>query len=114
MRARQLRREMTRAEAEMWRVLRRYPGIRFRRQHPIDRMILDFYAPSIRLCVEVDGGIHDTAAQKARDRTRTAALAAQGIRVIRFRNEEVLKDISAVLRRIGEAVAEGEGGVRRG
>ncbi|HYW06946.1 MAG TPA: DUF559 domain-containing protein, partial [Longimicrobium sp.] len=58
----------------------------------------DFYCPAARLCVEVDGGVHDVL--KERDAARTAHLATRGIRVIRFRNEEVLNDCESVLLRI--------------
>jgi len=71
---------------------------KFRRQHPLDCVILDFYSPAVRLCVEVDGGIHDE--QVERDEARTAYLAARGIRVMRFRNEGVLADCRSVVRQI--------------
>jgi very-short-patch-repair endonuclease len=103
-RARQLRREMTPAEAALWKELRGWPTARFRRQHPLGRFVLDFYAPSVRLCVEVDGGIHEDSDQRERDEARSEALAAMRIQVIRFRNEEVLSDPAAVLLRIQEAI----------
>ena len=99
--ARALRREMTEAERALWNGLRGWKlagGVRFRRQHPLDRFILDFYCAPHRLCVEVDGGIHDM--QRERDAARDAALAAMSIRTIRVRNEEVLADLPTVLRRI--------------
>ena len=96
--ARGLRREMTEAERELWNGLRGWKLGKFRRQHPIDRFILDFYCPAHRLCIEVDGSVHDT--QQERDAERDAVLALAGIRTIRFRNEEVLGDTPAVLRRI--------------
>ena len=60
-RARQMRKDHTRAEAAAWELLRdrRTLGLKFRRQVPIDRYIVDFYCPEIRLIVEVDGGVHD-------------------------------------------------------
>jgi very-short-patch-repair endonuclease len=105
-RARELRRAPTPAERKLWNRLRGWGIGKFRRQHPLDRFILDFYCPAARLCVEVDGGIHDDPDQLARDRARTETLAAMGIRVIRFRNEEVLHDPGAVLRKIEEALAQ--------
>jgi very-short-patch-repair endonuclease len=104
-RARQLRKEMTPAESRLWDALRGWGIGKFRRQHPIERFILDFYCPAARLCVEVDGGIHDDAEQRERDRARGEFLAARSIRVLRFRNEEVLSDTRAVLRRIRTALA---------
>ncbi|HEX5725410.1 MAG TPA: endonuclease domain-containing protein [Longimicrobiaceae bacterium] len=104
MRARQLRQELTPAETVLWQALRRQRirGVNFRRQHPLTRFVLDFYCPARRLCVEVDGEVHDQQAE--RDAERTAVLEAAGIRVIRFRNEEVLADLSSVLRRIRTAL----------
>jgi very-short-patch-repair endonuclease len=98
--ARALRRPMTPAEQVLWSALRRnqLSGLHFRRQHAIRRFILDFYCPSKKLCVELDGPVHDT--QQERDEARTAALAHQQIHVIRFRNEEVFANLASVLRRI--------------
>ncbi len=106
--ARELRRPMTPAEEALWAVLRRnqLAGLHFRRQHAIDRFVLDFYCASKKLCVELDGGIHD--AQQERDEARTQALAHHGIRVIRFRNEEVFSDLGSVLRRIQVAAEAAE------
>jgi very-short-patch-repair endonuclease len=99
-RARQLRREMTPAERQLWNGLRGWKLGRSRRQHPLGRFILDFYCPTARLCVEVDGGVHDDPLQADRDVARGTALAALGIRVLRFRNDEVLQHPRTVLRRI--------------
>src|SRR5262245_60800268 len=84
--ARALRADMTPAESSLWAALRKYrvDGVRFRRQHPIGRFVLDFYAPSHKLGIEVDGAVHDS--QQERDAERTRLLALRGIRVIRFRN----------------------------
>jgi very-short-patch-repair endonuclease len=100
-RARQLRHAPTKAEDLLWNGLRGWNIGKFRRQHPFERFILDFYCPAAKLCVEVDGDVHDE--QVERDAARTEILNTHGIRVIRFRNEEVLGDMRSVLRRI-EAV----------
>jgi very-short-patch-repair endonuclease len=99
-RARVLRREMTPAEKALWASLRgdALDGLSFRRQHPIRGFILDFYCPARKLAVEVDGAVHD--AQAEHDAERTAALALLGIRVLRFRNDEVLSTITEVVERI--------------
>ncbi|HVH11396.1 MAG TPA: endonuclease domain-containing protein [Longimicrobium sp.] len=104
-RAKELRKEQTPAERMLWRVLRdrAVNGLKFRRQHPLDGFVLDFYCPEVKLCVELDGGIHDTQAE--RDAGRTAQLEARGLRVIRFRNEEVEDDMASVLRRIAKAAS---------
>ncbi|HEV3051439.1 MAG TPA: endonuclease domain-containing protein [Longimicrobium sp.] len=98
------RREPTPAESVLWSALRRHQlsGFAFRRQHPVDRFILDFYCPRKKLCVELDGCSHD--GKEILDQARTEALATLNIRVIRFRNEEVLKDLPSVLRRIKAAL----------
>jgi very-short-patch-repair endonuclease len=91
---------MTPAEQRLWQALqgRRLGGLRFRRQHPVGPFILDFYCPACRLVIEVDGGVHD--GQVEYDEARTQQLAAHGYRVFRFRNEEVMTDLPAVLSRI--------------
>ena len=107
-RARSLRREMTQAELVLWGELRghKLAGLGFRRQHPILRFVVDFYCPAKRLCVEVDGGVHDGEDQSTRDTARTAVLEAGGHRVLRFRNEEVLSDLPRVLAKIQATAAE--------
>ncbi|HEX6372356.1 MAG TPA: endonuclease domain-containing protein, partial [Longimicrobium sp.] len=94
------RQEPTTAERVLWSALRRQQlgGLPFRRQHPVDRFILDFYCPRKKLCVELDGTSHD--GREIMDEARTEALATFNIRVIRFRNEEVLSDLPSVLQRI--------------
>ncbi len=102
-----MRKAATPAEKELWRVLRNRAvnGLRFRRQHTLDGLVLDFYCPEIRLCVELDGGVHDADAQRERDAARTAHLELRGVHVIRFRNQEVLDDMRSVLTRIAKAAA---------
>ncbi len=102
--ARDLRRGMTPSEDMLWNALRgrRLNGLKFRRQHPLDRFIIDFYCVERRLAVEVDGGIHATAGQAACDDERTVWLNVRGIRVLRVTNDEVENDLDGVLRRIAE------------
>jgi very-short-patch-repair endonuclease len=97
------RQEPTAAEAVLWAALRRQQlsGLPFRRQHPVGRFILDFYCPRKKLCVELDGAAHD--GREVMDEARTEALGTLNIRVIRFRNEEVLQDLPSVLQRIEAA-----------
>ncbi|HEY9863528.1 MAG TPA: endonuclease domain-containing protein, partial [Candidatus Obscuribacterales bacterium] len=65
------------------------------------KFILDFYCPSVKLVIEVDGGIHDQ--QQEYDQARTEKLEAFGYRVLRFTNDQVMKDLSAVLETISKA-----------
>jgi very-short-patch-repair endonuclease len=97
--ARQLRRNQTDAENRLWRHLRnrRLLGLHFRRQHPIGRYFADFACLELRLIVEIDGGQHADPLGQERDRTRTAALEERGYEVIRFWDNDVLRDTQAVL-----------------
>jgi very-short-patch-repair endonuclease len=93
-RARRLRRTTTLPEGLLWRVLRgaHLANLRFRRQHPVGPYILDFYCPSARLAVEVDGAGHDFVQRALQDERRDQWLARQGIRVLRLRAVDVLDD----------------------
>ena len=104
-RARELRRQMTAAETVLWQELRggRLGGVHFRRQHAVGPFILDFYCAASGLGIEVDGGVHE--GREVVDRMRTEALETRGIRILRFRNEDVLSDLPRVLTRISTAVA---------
>jgi very-short-patch-repair endonuclease len=98
------RQTTTAAEEVLWTAVRgqQIRGLPFRRQHPVDRFILDFYCPRKKLCIELDGSVHD--AQQERDAERTEALGRLRIRVVRFRNEEVLGDLPSVIQRIEAAL----------
>ena len=102
-----LRERMTPAEEVLWEALRdkQLEGLKFRRQHPVEQFVLDFYCPHFKLVVEMDGSIHDTRAEE--DAARTEHLSAFGYRVIRFRNKEVLENLPDVLKRIAEAAQPG-------
>lgn len=103
--ARAMRKAMTPAEAYLWKALRhKHLGVKFRRQHPVGRTILDFYAPACKLVVQVDGPIHRW--QRAEDEMHTRHLADYGLTVIRFSNEEVLENLPDVLDAICETVAQ--------
>ena len=102
--ARNLRHELTPVEKKLWEALRgrRLARLKFRRQHPLDRFILDFFCIEHQLVVEVDGEIHGDPNQIAHDAERTEWLKVHGIHVMRFKNEEVEKNFDEVLRRIVE------------
>jgi len=72
-------------------------GVQFYRQKPIGKYIVDFYAPAVPLVIEVDGGHHFEASQARRDERRTANLEAQSLRVLRFTDREVLRQLDAVV-----------------
>jgi len=107
-RAKALRREMTPCERKLWVHLRanRLGGFHFRRQQIIDGYIVDFYCHAARLVVEVDGSIH--LYQKDYDQARDAHLTALGLKVLRFFNSDVDRDINNVLETILSACMNGE------
>jgi very-short-patch-repair endonuclease len=100
--AKELRKSMTEAEDILWKHLRnkKLNGLKFRRQHPLDIFIADFYCHEKKLVIELDGGIHDILEQKEYDEGRTSELEGKGFKVIRFRNEEIMNDLEDVLNRI--------------
>ena len=99
-RARTLRREMTEAERCLWYQLRahRCMGLKFKRQKPLGRYIVDFVCLEIGLVIELDGSQH--AGQTTYDEQRDGWLRAQGFDVLRFWNHEVLLQTDAVLERL--------------
>jgi very-short-patch-repair endonuclease len=99
--AAELRRTMTLPELVLWRALQTRPGgLRFRRQHPAGRYVLDFFCPRARLAMEVDGEAHGRGDRPARDETRDDWVAAQGVRTLRIPARAVLTDLNAVIRHI--------------
>lgn len=98
-----LKENMTLAESILWEHLKNKKlGVKFRRQHIIENYIPDFVALSIKLIIEVDGGIHII--QKKEDAARTKWLNFMGYLVIRFKNEEVENDINSVLEKIRKEI----------
>jgi very-short-patch-repair endonuclease len=98
-RAKELRKNMTVTEQLLWRRLnKKQLGVRFKRQHPIDIFIADFYCHQYKLVVEVDGEYHNE--QIEYDEGRTAELERFGITVIRFTNDDVMEDIDRVVEEI--------------
>lgn len=102
--ARLLRQRLTPAEAILWEALRgrKLEGLKFRCQHPIGRFIVDFYCPSLKLVIEIDGGIHIQ--QQDYDQARTDQLQDFGYSVLRFTNDEIINDLPKVLNQIIQAV----------
>ncbi|WP_395945224.1 endonuclease domain-containing protein [Brevundimonas sp.] len=95
-RARDLRRDMSLPEVQLWQALRgeKLGGLKFRRQHPMPPYVLDFYCAGVRLAVEIDGDSHEGRA--AQDARRDAFMLDQGIRTLRIPARSVLNDIDAV------------------
>ena len=100
-RAREMRHPQTPVEATVWRHIRnRVLGYKFRRQHPIERLIIDFYCAELKLCVEIDGDTHLEKDQQDYDAARTEYLESIGCKVIRCTNEDVGYKIQAVAQNI--------------
>lgn len=101
-RAKELRSSMTKAEKILWSAIRnrKLGGLKFRRQHPISMFIADFYCHEIKLVIELDGEIHELIENKEYDEGRTAELGYLGVKVLRFKNEEVMNSINSVLETI--------------
>jgi len=104
--AKQLHRNMSPAEAKLWKHLRshRMGDVHFRNQHAIGNYIVDFCAPRQKLIIELDGSQH--LEQKEYDEERTKYLEARGYRVLRFWNNDITNDTDEVLKVILSALNE--------
>jgi very-short-patch-repair endonuclease len=94
--AKELRKNMTPAENKLWYGYLRTFKFKVFRQRPIDHFIVDFYCPSLKLVIEVDGDRHFTEDGKAYDQERTQRLEGYGLKVIRFTNHQVLRGFESV------------------
>jgi len=102
-----LRRNLTEAERLLWHQLRdkRVGGVRFRRQYRLGAYVVDFVCLPARLMIEVDGLSHEFTAES--DQQRTEWLESQGFRVVRIRNEEVMRNLSGTVLMIEAELAKG-------
>jgi len=100
--AKELRKNETEAEKMLWSKLNKNQiiGLQFRRQHPINIFIADFYCPKIKLVIEVDGSIHEIFEYEEHDIGRSEMLNDFGITVIRFTNEKILNDLDGTIKQI--------------
>ena len=107
-RAKLLRRTMTRAETLLWRYIKahRIDGLGFRRQVPIRGYIADFVCHAARLVVELDGETHNFESRQKSDAVRDRWFASEGFRVLRFTNEEVLRNLEGVVETIRREASE--------
>ena len=103
-----LRRNETKAEKLLWEKLRnnQLEGLKFRRQHPVNIYIADFYCHKFKLIIELDGDYHNQEEQKQKDEVRTEVLRFNGLKIIRFKNEEVEQDINQVLTTIKNKIEQ--------
>jgi very-short-patch-repair endonuclease len=103
-----LRKNMTLAELILWKKLknRKIFNTKFRRQHPVDIFIVDFYCHEYKLAIEIDGEIHSNEEKHDYDLGRSAVLNKLGIKVIRFTNDQIVFNIDQVITRIKEVITE--------
>ena len=103
-----LRRNETKAEKLLWEKLRnnQLGGLKFRRQHPVNIYIADFYCHKFKLIIELDGDYHNQEEQKQKDEVRTEVLRLNDLKIIRFKNEEVEQDINQVLTAIKNKIEQ--------
>lgn len=105
--ARVLRDNMTESEIILWENVlskKKMLGYKFRKQHPFNIYILDFYCHELKLCIELDGGIHDRKVQKKYDAIRTDYIENNGIMEIRFTNYEIKNNLEEVRLKIEEEI----------
>ncbi|AFY37130.1 hypothetical protein Lepto7376_0732 [[Leptolyngbya] sp. PCC 7376] len=101
-RAKILRKNMTSTERKLWfEYLRQFP-LKVYRQRPIDHYIVDFFCPKLKLVIEVDGETHFIDEAQEYDRVRSEILQGYGLKILRFTNDEVLQNFSAVCTSIEE------------
>ncbi|WP_231507394.1 MULTISPECIES: endonuclease domain-containing protein [unclassified Flavobacterium] len=107
--AKKLRDNATEAEEKLWLAVKNYQieGFKFRRQHPLSFYVADFYCHALKLVIEIDGGYHLTEEQQLLDEERTKHIEFQGLKVIRFTNEEVLAQLPEVIDKIKAFIAAG-------
>ena len=105
--ARTLRKNMTDSELKLWSRIRRRQifGLQFYRQRPIGNYIVDFYCPKAQLVLEVDGLQHMQELAVRKDNYRDSYLKQQGIKVLKFDNLQVLKQLDAVVDKVSQTVA---------
>ncbi len=103
-RAKELRQNMTLAEKKIWYDYLRYFKYRVHRQRPIDKFIVDFYCPQLKLVIEIDGDSHYAENAQKYDQERTEILQGYGLKVIRFNNEDVLHNFMDIVPLIEELI----------
>lgn len=105
-RAEELRYKMTEAENILWKAIHINEWkLKFRRQHPIYKYVADFYCHAVKLVIELDGGIHEAEEVKRYDADRENVLKDLGLTILRFKNEQVIKNTDQVMQVISEAIS---------
>lgn len=106
--AKALRKVETEAEKILWKWLNKnqIQGLQFRRQHPINRFIADFYCHKIKLVIELDGGIHELDKNKEYDGERSELFRKFGLKVIRFTNSQIINNTEVIASIIKQNVTD--------
>lgn len=101
-RAKKLRTQQTGTEKVLWKKLDKsnFENLRFRRQHPIGRFIVDFYCHKLMLAIELDGSVHNKTEVAERDEGREHELKKLRLRILRFTNHDVIHDMDHILEKI--------------
>jgi very-short-patch-repair endonuclease len=103
-RRRELRKNQTKQEKVIWDIIRsgEFVAYRFRRQYSIGGFVIDFYCPSLKLAIEIDGSIHDS--QVKYDAFRQAGIETLGIQFLRFTNDEIDNELGEVIKKIHKEI----------
>ena len=103
-----LRQNSTLAERILWEALRNrtLDGLKFRRQHQLDKFVIDFYCAELKLVIELDGSVHAADEAQFLDREREAALSPFVRHILRFKNSDVTGDLTDCLKKISEVAAQ--------
>jgi very-short-patch-repair endonuclease len=101
-----LRNNMSPAEKVIWAVLRnrQIEDCKFRRQYSIGAFVIDFYAPELKLALEIDGDSHFQAGAIAYDKERQSFLESKGTQILRFTNQQVYEDLDSVTEAIAQTI----------
>ncbi len=105
---RQLRKNMTKSESIVWQKLRckQLENCKFRNQYSVDRFVLDFYSPEIKLAIEIDGESHFQEGVAQYDEERQIFIESAGIKFLRFTNKDVYENLNGVLETIACTIRE--------
>ena len=99
-RAKEMRKNMTTEEKKLWYEFLRNYEHRFRRQHPVDNYIVDFYYADMKLVIEIDGGQHYSEGGQLYDTERSAVIESYGLKILRFTSTNVMNNFDAVCNEI--------------
>ena len=93
---------MTAPELVFWTAIRerKLKGYKFRRQYSVERYVIDFYCTKVRLGIEIDGSSHFNQNQKQYDNLRSEYIHSLGIKILRYTNDEIMKNLSGVLEHV--------------